>query len=482
MKTPAPDPESWSNRSPGDLSLELPVVHRSDVCAAVAASAGAAAAWGRLPLEGRIELLAAARSHIEVLQEDLARGISLETGKPIREARGELGAVIAKFDLTFADARAHLADLPVAGGPHPALVRRRPRGPAAVIAPFNFPLHLGHGAALAHLVAGNPVLFKPSPLAATVAGRYAEAMASALPRGVFTLVQGGAATGRALSLDPAVRSVCFTGGAAAGRALLAGAADDLGKEIALELGGKNSLILCADGDLRAAAVATAEGMCLTAGQRCNATSRVLVEREVSPRFVELLLEALRPFVPGNPLSESTRLGPLISAAAAGRHRELCSRPSPDWILKGRADGEADGLRGHYVTPGVLRLGPDTPGPDRNELLGTETFCPILTLEEWDSEAEAIELNNSTPFGLTCSIFTRSEARFLRIAAEVKDGNVYANLPTTFSPSTLPFGGWGSSGNRRPGGRGFIRFVTEEQAVQAARDGFSPAPSGAAPKP
>jgi acyl-CoA reductase-like NAD-dependent aldehyde dehydrogenase len=459
------EPASWRNRSPGDLSLELAEIRATPVADAVAAAANASRDWGRRPLSHRTTLLSQAKEAIVAHEEELARGIALEMGKPIREARGEIGAVIAKFDLTFQDAERWIRPESVTDGAHPARIHRRPRGPAAVIAPFNFPIHLGHGAALAHLAAGNPVLFKPSPLAAAVAARYADLMAGVLPPGVFTLVQGGAETGRTLCAHPTVRSVCFTGSATAGRHLARELADDVSKDLALELGGKNAAIVCADADLALAAQAVADGLCLTAGQRCNATSRVLVERHASDAFLDALVRALCAYVPGNPLSDTTKLGPLVTGAALERHRRLCERNDIEWILKGSAPGTADGLRGHYVTPAVGRT---LTALSDSDPACQEVFCPMLLVTPWESEAEAATLNNQTPYGLTCSIFTRSRERFESLAEAVEDANVYANLPTTFSPSTLPFGGWKNSGNRRPGGRGFIRFVTDEQAVQVAR--------------
>jgi acyl-CoA reductase-like NAD-dependent aldehyde dehydrogenase len=366
-----------------------------------------------------------------------------------------VGAVIAKIDLTIADAREYLADRPVSDGPQPARVRRIPRGVAAVIAPFNFPLHLGHGAAVAHLLAGNPVVFKPSPLAANVAARYAEIMHVAFPVGVFGLVQGGADEAKAIALDPRVRAICFTGSVPAGRALAQALAGDFTKELALELGGRNAAIVCADADVAKAADAVVDGFCLTAGQRCNATSRVLVARSISREFEEALLASVKRYIPGDPLLPETKLGPLISRAAVDRYERLVAEPA-DWLEPGLVHLDVNGKRGNYVSPAIRRGFGD---------LEAEAFAPILELESFDELERAIAAVNASPFGLTTSIFTGDHAGFLQIANLLRTGNVYANLPTTFSPSTLPFGGLGLSGNGRPGGRGFIRFCTEEQALQ-----------------
>jgi acyl-CoA reductase-like NAD-dependent aldehyde dehydrogenase len=460
---------SWRNRSPGDLSIELDEVRSTPVDPAVEAARRAFRAWSRTTLEKRVDLLRAARGRIDAAKDELARGIAIETGKPLREAVGEMGAVVAKFDLTIADAERYLADEPESRGPHPATVRRRARGPAAVIGPFNFPIHLAHGAILAHLVAGNTVIFKPSPLAAVVAGRYAALMSDVLPPGVFNLVQGGAAEGRAVAVHPAVRSVVFTGSVPVGRALAQELAGDIGKDVALELGGKNAAIVLDDADLQAAADAVAEGACLTAGQRCNATSRVIVDRRVAGEFVPLLLRSIERFAPNDPLDPNTTLGPLISDAAVKRYERLTREPG-EWLKPGAVTPEVGGKRGHYVRPAVVRW------RDRSQAMASalareEAFAPIIEVFDSDSPEDAVALHNTTPYGLTASVFTRRRETFERVAAELEVGNVYANLPTTFSPSTLPFGGLRDSGNRHPGGRGFVRFTTDEQVVQAAKGGF-----------
>ena len=317
---------------------------------------------------------------------------------------------------------------------------------------------IGHGANVAHLLAGNPVLFKPSPLAAGVAARYGELMSPAFPPGVFQVVQGGGAEGEQLCLDPRVRSVCFTGSVAVGQKLSVSLAHDFSKDLALELGGSNALLVCADADLDKAATAAAEGACLTAGQRCNATSRVLVERPVAAEFQRRFLAALTAFQPADPLLATTKLGPVISAAATARFARLLAETPGDWLL--RVVPEVAGQRGHYVRPAVV-LREDDGAAD------AECFVPLISLFIAADLDHAVRLQSASPFGLTASVFTRSEAAFRALGERLEVGNLYANLPTTFSPSTLPFGGLRGSGNGRPGGRGFIRFTTAEQAVQWA---------------
>jgi acyl-CoA reductase-like NAD-dependent aldehyde dehydrogenase len=453
-----PEPHTWQNASPGDLDTLLEPVTTTDLETAVGQSVKAFAQWRGTSLEERIGALTVCREKLKGSEDELARLIALEMGKPLTEARLEVAAVLGKFDFAFADAREVIADRPVNDGPHPALIRHRGRGPAAVIAPFNFPIHLGHGAAVAYLLAGNTVLFKPSPVTAHVGAVYAALMQEALPEGVFELVQGWGSIGRALCVHPAVRSVCFTGSVPVGTALAKELAGDYSKSLALELGGRNALIIWEDADLAEAAKAAADGLCLTTGQRCNASTRILVHSAIEEEFQELLLESLKRYQPGCPLDLNTTLGPLATQAAYERYKKLIGT-SGEWLLAGEVLPECCGHRGYFVRPAVLKT--KSPSPFGVE----EVFAPIATVESFRTVEEAVALQGTTPYGLTASVFTTSEEIFRRLGEQLDVGNLYQNLPTTFSPSALPFGGLRNSGNGKPGGRGFIRFAADEQSVQ-----------------
>ena len=206
-------------------------------------------------------------------------------------------------------------------------------------------------------------------------------------------------------------------------------------------------------------------MCLTAGQRCNATSRVLLHRDIADRFLDLFKNSLQRYRPADPLDETTLLGPLIHFSAHERYEQLISGSEGEWIVPGGIlecnDKEQHGF---YVLPAVVMV-TDSAMLDASPLAKCETFAPILVVEIYDHEEDAIARHEAWAFGLTASVFTDCEATFSRIGSRLSVGNLYRNLPTTFSPSTLPFGGWGNSGNGRPGGRGFLRYAVQEQAVQ-----------------
>lgn len=462
------DPSEWANICPGDTDRTLPKIAKGDPIAVVAAAEKSRKEWGALALEERIQHLLAAKSALEENQQELAAWITLETGKPSKEATGEMSAVIAKFDLSIEDAREFLPDKPVKAGPHPAMVRRRPLGVAAVVAPFNFPIHLGHGATLAYLLAGNPVIFKPSPLAANTGEAYGKILSALLPQGVFQILQGWSETAAALCMAPEVRAINFTGSIAAGKALAANLAGDPSKSLALELGGKNASLIFADADLPSAADAVAESMCLTCGQRCNATSRILVEAPVEKEFFSLLRLRLQTFQPGDPFQESTKLGPLIHQKAVDRYLHFANNLPGEILVAPEIPSRVAGKAGHYVTPSLVKI-QDFPAYRAHPLFSEEAFSPVATLEVFSADSQAVDWINAGIHGLTTSIFTSSRQRFLSLANQIDAGNIYCNLPTTFSPSTLPFGGWKASGNGKPGGRGYVRFAYGEQSLQWKAD-------------
>ena len=455
---------SWQNASPGDLRILLDRIESTPVEPAIAASTAAWRGWARTSYADRIERLKAIETDLKAHRDALAYGIALETGKPLTEAQGELGAVIGKFALTYADAEQYLYPEDVSGGPYTAQIRHIARGPAVIIGPFNFPLHLANGAIVPHLLAGNTVIFKPSPIGAVVAQLYAECFQRHLPEGVFTLVQGGAEEGMALCTDPRVRAICFTGSVNAGKAIAEAVASDFSKSVALEMGGKNALILLDDGDVAAAAKAAADGICATAGQRCNDTSRAIVPASLAEDFCSALAEELKRYQPGDPCSPQTNLGVLVNKAAHERYAKALEAQGGRWIVSGEAMNEYEGRPGYYVRP-AARFWPTFEEGMASPLIRTELFVPLIDVFAAKDEDEMLALHDAAPFGLAASIFTASKARFETFGRELHVGNLYANLPTTFSPSILPFGGCGLSGNGKPAGRGFIRYTTDEQAVQ-----------------
>ena len=453
-------------RSPGDLRVVLDRIEYSDVEKSIAASAAAYRAWSMTPVAERIAALKAVEADMRANSETLAMGISVETGKPLVESRGEVGAVIGKFALTFKDADEHnfISPKKIEGGPFEAEIRQISRGPAVVIGPFNFPLHLANGAIIPHLLAGNTVIFKPSPIGAVVGAKYTAIFQKHLPTGVFELVQGGGDEGTKLCADPRVRAICFTGSVAVGHSIAQAVAGDFSKSVALEMGGKNALILLEDGDAAVAAKAAADGICATCGQRCNDTSRAIVHKSKVDEFCAHLSVELMRYKPGNPCDENTNLGVLVNEAAHKRYADALKVAGDAWIVPGEVLSECDGRPGYYVRPSA-RLWKTFERGMANPIIAKELFAPLIDVFTAADDSEILRLHDAAPFGLAASIYTKSRARFEEIGRNLKVGNLYANIPTTFSPSILPFGGCCESGNGKPAGRGFIRFTADEQAVQ-----------------
>ena len=469
----AADPKSWRNANPADLSDLLPEVHASSPETVLATATAAAGGWGGTPVPERIERLRSAQKVLQSHQEELAQGVCREIGKPITECRAEAAALVTKIDFAISDAERFLAEEKPVDAPYPSRIRQRSRGPSLVVGPFNWPLHLSHGPATAHLLAGNPVILKPSPMAPVVSARYASLMSPLFPPGVLQIAQGGTELARTLCFDRRVRSIVFTGSVPAGRGLLAEiTALDPTKDIALELGGKNASVILADADLVRAAQMVAESACLTSGQRCNATSRVLVDAKVLPIFSRELAAAISPFRPGWPADEKTRLGPLANAGSVERYRSALTAPAGVKFLEpGKIHAEIGGRRGYYVDP-CIRLWPSSAAFLGDTGSRTEFFSPVMDVIPVESQEAAIAAHNAVPFGLSASVFTTSRKSFEHFADHLHAANIYANLPTTMSPSALPFGGWGDSGNRHPGGRGLIRFAADEQVLQEAPDSLN----------
>ncbi|MBN2069272.1 MAG: aldehyde dehydrogenase family protein [Opitutales bacterium] len=456
-------PASFQFASPGDLRITLDRVEHTAVEPVIAAAAAAYRNWAHTPVSRRLELLQAVEAGLKEAAEELAMGIALEVGKPLTEARGEMGAVVGKFALTFKDAEEYLYPRKIEGGPFEAEIRQIPRGPAVVIGPFNFPLHLANGAIVPHLLAGNPVIFKPSPIGAVVGAKYAAIFQKHLPEGVFGLVQGQAVEGTALCTDPRILNICFTGSVDVGRSIAQAVAGDFSKSVALEMGGKNALILLEDGDAAAAAKAAVDGICATAGQRCNDTSRAIIHRSHVNAFCKGIKEAFKHYVPGDPCKAETTLGVLVNEAAHKRYAEHLASGG-EWIVEGAAMNTYEGRPGYYVKP-AARIWRTAAEGLKCPIIDKEIFAPLLDIFVTESDAEMLTLHNAAPFGLAASIYTSSRERFETIGSDLDVGNLYANIPTTFSPSILPFGGCGLSGNGKPAGRGFIRYTTDEQAVQ-----------------
>jgi succinylglutamic semialdehyde dehydrogenase len=446
---------------PGDISHLAGTFpfHHDAVERAVRAARRAWPAWRDAGRDARAECLRRLGAQIESDAAPLAELIAREVGKPIWEARTEVAALRAKIDITLADGLALVAETSFEmGAGRVARWRSHARGVLAVLGPFNFPAHLPHGHVVPALATGNTVVFKPSDKTPAVGQRYAELLlAAGFPAGVVNVIQGDGSVGAALAAHDDVDGVLFTGSFAVGQRIREATLSQPWKLLALEMGGKNGVLVCEDADLDAAAEAIAYGACITTGQRCSATSRVLVERGAAAPMLERLRWLLPEIRHGAPLDESVFMGPLCDGSARRRHAELsllARAEGAECLVPG---GPCEGPRpGHYVRPSLHRVRRLDRG-SRYQM--EEHFVPDVAVLEVGDLAEAIAALEATPYGLVASVFTRERERFERVYRETRLGLLNWNTSTVGANSRLPFGGVKRSGNGRAAGVASTLYTT-----------------------
>ena len=421
----------------GQVLQTLPRAGAEQVDQAVARAQAAFPAWRDVAPAERAALLRTLADVIEDQLEQLAVLEARNAGKPIVDARGEMAMVVETFRYyAGSPERPGGETIPVAGGQ--AFTVREPLGVVGLIVPWNFPLTIAAWKLAPALAAGNTVVLKPAELTPLTALRFAElALTAGLPDGVVNVVAGpGSTCGARLVEHPGVAKIAFTGSTSVGRLIAAGAAANI-KRVTLELGGKSANIVFADADIEAAAAAAPGAVFGNAGQDCCARSRILVQRSVLDDFMTAFEPAVKSIVVGDPLSESTAMGPLISAA---QRDVVSSFVSDDAAVAFRS--EAPGGDGFWFAPTVLC--PVDPG---DRVAREEVFGPVAAVIPFDDEAEAVALANDTIYGLSGSIWTRDGARALRVARAV-DRAYSRSTRTARCESATPFGGFKQSGYGR----------------------------------
>jgi RHH-type proline utilization regulon transcriptional repressor/proline dehydrogenase/delta 1-pyrroline-5-carboxylate dehydrogenase len=434
----------------------------SRVSEAVAAAKAAQPAWSRLSLDERWQHLVRFRAAIETKKEYLADAIVQEIGKIRSEARVEIQTLIGRFDLVLGAVKNDLKDGQLPGFPNEAL-RWHPHGVVAVIGPFNFPLHLCHAHVIPALLLGNTVVMKPSEVAPLCGIRYAEvAHEAGLPPGVLNVIHGKAQTGSAIVQHPDVHALAFTGSWPVGRRISEAVLDRPEMLVALEMGGKNTAIVCADADVRQAAHELIVGSYLTTGQRCTCTDRVLVHASRAKDLIDALIPLVKSLRFGDPDDASAFAGPL--ATLAGRDKleramAACEAAGADAPVPGaRLPGGFFRTASFHVLPRNVH---ELPGYTDVELFG-----PDLGIEIVDDDDEAIAAINASPYGFANSVFTPSDGRFDRYYRETRVGILNRNRSTNQASPRLPFGGTGRSGNFRPAGSFAARNLAIPVAVQS----------------
>ncbi|TMF82845.1 MAG: aldehyde dehydrogenase [Chloroflexi bacterium] len=424
-----------------------------DADRAVARAKAAYPAWRAVSPGDRAKLL---RRFANAVADDAGKLAELEArnvGKPISDARGEVGMVVDVFNY-YAGAPERLLGntIPVAGGVD--MTFREPLGVVALIVPWNFPIAITSWKLGPALAAGNTVVLKPAALTPMTALELERlALLAGIPEGVFNIVVGaGRTVGERLVQHPDVAKVAFTGSTEVGRRIGALAADSI-KRVTLELGGKSANIVFADADIDRAAASAPGAVFGNAGQDCCARSRILVERSVVERFMQALEIAIKKLRVGDPMDEKTEMGPLISAD----HRSKVATYLEDGA-KVAIRGSAPSGAGFWFPPTVLSPVAPTDRAAREEIFG-----PIVAVIPFSDEADAIRIANDTVYGLSGSIWTNNAGRAMRVARALETGTISINSNTSVRVTT-PFGGFKQSGIGRELGPNALDHYTELKNV------------------
>jgi acyl-CoA reductase-like NAD-dependent aldehyde dehydrogenase len=431
---------SIGNPATGSIVVRLAADGAREVAQRFAAARAAQPRWAATPIRKRIATIERFREQIVTQGETLARTLTQEVGKPIRQSRNELKGLLARLDFFIAESARALREQKVFADASQSLDERithEPLGVVANISAWNYPYFVGSNVFVPALVAGNAVLYKPSEYA-TLTGRHIADLlhASGVPDDVFVPVIGGGTTGAALLRQP-LDGVFFTGSYATGARIAAIAGKRMIK-VQLELGGKDPVYVCDDVDAKTAAAAVADGAFYNTGQSCCSVERVYVHEAIHDAFVDAFVAEVKSYRIGDPMDEATYIGPLTRRAQL----DVLRRQVADARRKGASllcGGSAIKRKGNWFAPTVLG------DVDHSMLvMREESFGPLIGIQAVADDAAAVELMNDTEYGLTAGVYTHDAARARRILSRVHAGSVYWNCCDRVSPR-LPWSGVKHSG-------------------------------------
>ena len=443
----------------------FPSAGKEDAIRAAEAAAQAFPGWARTPMPKRSEILLKAAALLEQRLDAVAEALTREEGKTLAESKGEVARGVSLLRYYAGEALQPTGEVYGSASPSTFLFAERvPLGPVALITPWNFPVAIPTWKAAPALAFGNTVVLKPAELTPLTAWHLADVLDKAgLPPGVLNLVVGrGSQVGPALVESPHIKAISFTGSNAVGAKLAAQCAER-GIKFQLEMGGKNPVVVLSDADLDKAVEVTIAGAMLSTGQKCTATSRVIVQREVLDGFRQRLAAKASSLKVGDGMKADTYMGPLVSADAektvldyieVGKHEGARLLTGGSKLQGGEYD------QGYFVAPTVF----DGVRPDMR-IAQEEIFGPVVAVMEARDFDQAVALANDTRFGLSASVVTRDLGLALRFIREIDAGIVHVNSQTAGAEPQVPFGGFkGSSSGTREQGKAAREFFTQIKTV------------------
>lgn len=454
------------SRSPTDRSLiaTFPRASRTHVNRAVRAAVDAFPAWRTMPAPRRGEILLEAARVMRSRKERLARLVSREMGKVIAEGRGDVQEAIDFFEYAAGEGRRMFGMTTPSELPNKLLMtRREPTGPVALITPWNFPVAIPGWKSGAALISGCTFAFKPASTTPTCAAEFLRALTDAgLPPGVANLVVGpGAEVGDALVAHDDIRGVSFTGGVDAGRTVYQRAASRL-IACGLELGGKNPVIVMDDANQELAIEGILFGAFGTAGQRCTATSRLLLHSKIYDRFLDKFVSRVEKLRLGNPLDEATDVGPVHNESQLEKslsYVEIAKKEEGEIVTGGTRATTGKLSRGYFVKPTVVAAKHGT------RVTKEEIFGPVLSVIRIGSLKEAIRVANDVIYGLSSAIYTENVNDAFKAVDQLEAGITYINAPTIGAEIGVPFGGVKATGHgTREAGPTAIEEFTQLKTV------------------
>lgn len=449
-----------ADENPSDLATpvgEYGAVDAAQVRGAIAAAAAAQSAWALTSPQQRADALDFVGSEILARKEELGRLLALEEGKTLPESIGEAARAGQIFKFFAGEALRIPGEKLASTRPGVDIeITREPVGVVGIIAPWNFPLAIPAWKIAPALAYGNTVVFKPAEIVPGCAWALAEILSRAgLPAGVFNLVIGsGRVVGQALIEDPALQALSFTGSVPTGNRLLRQAAER-GLKIQLEMGGKNPLVVLADADLDKAVEIAVNGAYFSTGQRCTASSRLIVEAPIYEEFIARTRKRLASLKVGNALTQGVDIGPVASRSQLDTdlsYLEIARQEGAE-LLHGGEQLELD-TKGHYLSPALIAAKPE------HRIAREEVFGPVAAVIRADDYEHALKLANDTEFGLCAGIATTSLKYATHFKRHAQAGMVMVNLPTAGVDPHVPFGGRkASSYGPREQGRYAVEFYT-----------------------